>query len=133
MQTHVKTLGILYIVFGALGILAGLFVLLFFGGIVGVIGMTDHTQDAQIGMGVVGLIGTAICLIVVIVSLPSVIAGVGLLYYQNWARILTLVLSALNLLNVPIGTALGAYGFWVLLSAGTEPLFVRRTAYPAPL
>jgi hypothetical protein len=36
---------------------------------------------------------------------------------------LTIVLSALELMSVPIGTALGIYGLWVLLSPGAEQLF----------
>jgi hypothetical protein len=58
-----------------------------------------------------------------IVSLPCIIAGFGLLRYRQWARTLTIVLSAVNLMNVPLGTALGLYGLWVLLSPETEPLF----------
>jgi hypothetical protein len=29
----------------------------------------------------------------------------------------------MNLLSIPIGTALGVYGLWVLLNKETEPLF----------
>ena len=63
---------------------------------------------------------------VVVLSLPGIIAGIGLLKLQPWARILAIVISALNLLNVPIGTALGVYGLWVLLQAETERLFAQR-------
>jgi hypothetical protein len=38
------------------------------------------------------------------------------------------VLSILNLLNVPFGTALGIYGLWVLLNRGAEQLFSRTSA-----
>ena len=43
--------------------------------------------------------------------------------FTPWARILTIVLSALNLINIPFGTALGVYGLWVLLNKDTERLF----------
>ena len=56
-------------------------------------------------------------------SVPSIIAGVGLLKRRSWARILTIVLSVLNLINIPFGTLLGIYGLWVLLSQNTAPLF----------
>jgi hypothetical protein len=36
-----------------------------------------------------------------------------------------IVLSALDLFNIPLGTALGIYGFWVLLNKETEQLFLR--------
>jgi hypothetical protein len=40
------------------------------------------------------------------------------------------VISALDLIHIPIGTALGIYGFWVLLSPETEAMF-KRPAMPA--
>jgi hypothetical protein len=61
-----------------------------------------------------------------LLSLPGLIAGVGLLNLRPWARTLAIVLSALNLLHVPFGTALGIYGLWVLLQEETERIFVAR-------
>ena len=46
----------------------------------------------------------------------SATAGVGLLQYQPWGRILALVMAAVMILKIPFGTALGIYAFWVLLS-----------------
>ena len=59
----------------------------------------------------------------VLISLPGLITGIGLLKYQSWARIVGIVLAAINLINIPFGTALGIYGLWVLLNKQTEPLF----------
>ena len=56
-------------------------------------------------------------------ALPGLAAGYGLLKFKPWARIVGIVLSALKLINVPLGTILGAYGLWVLLSKDTERLF----------
>jgi len=126
METHVKVLGILHIVFGALGILVGLGLLVLFGGIAGIVEATATSQDAHIAIPILSIVAWALFGLLFIISIPGVIAGMGLLQFQNWARILTIVLSALDLLNVPIGTALGVYGLWVLLSSGTEQLFVRR-------
>ena len=126
METHVKVLGILHIVFGALGILAGLGLLVLFGGIAGLVEATTSSQDARVTIPILNIVAWALFGFLFVISIPGVIAGMGLLQYQNWARILTIVLSALNLLNVPIGTALGVYGLWVLLSTGTEQLFARR-------
>jgi len=49
--------------------------------------------------------------------------GFGLLTFEPWARVLGIVLSALNLINVVVGTLLGAYGLWVLLNKDAERLF----------
>jgi hypothetical protein len=123
MEQHVKTLGILHIVFGCLGILLALGFLLFFGGIAGLIGATDYSGSARFSIPIVGGIGAFIFVAILALSLPGVIAGIGLLQFRSWARILTIVLSVLELIHVPFGTALGIYGLWVLLSQGSERLF----------
>jgi len=43
-------------------------------------------------------------------------AGWGLLQHESWARLLTLVLAFISLINIPFGTALGIYSIWVLLA-----------------
>ena len=53
--------------------------------------------------------------LIVVTSIPEIIGGIGLLKKQGWARILVLILGFLNLLDIPIGTALGVYTIWVLL------------------
>jgi len=123
MATHVKTLGILYIVFGVLTLLVGLLALLVLGGIAGLIGATDHSSDALVAIPILGGIGVFVFGVLLVLSLPSIIAGFGLLNFRPWARILTIILSALHLMSVPVGTALGIYGLWVLLSKDTEALF----------
>jgi hypothetical protein len=72
---------------------------------------------------IVGLIGGMIVMVILTFSVPSIIAGIGLLKRRSWARILAIVLSVLNLINIPFGTLLGIYGLWVLLSRNTAPLF----------
>jgi hypothetical protein len=42
-----------------------------------------------------------------------------------------IVISALDLLSVPIGTVLGIYGIWVLTRTETEALFARQRYQPA--
>jgi hypothetical protein len=56
-------------------------------------------------------------------SIPGVIGGIGLLKRKPWARILVLILAVFDLLNVPIGTAVGVYTIWVLIQEETEQLF----------
>ena len=124
METHVKVVAWLYLVFGGLGVATGLLVWGVFGGLAGIVGMSGD-RDAEVAVPILGLIGTLIFGFLFVVSLPSVIAGWGLLQRQEWARILTIILSALNLVAFPIGTALGAYGLYVLLNNQTAPLFAR--------
>jgi hypothetical protein len=129
MAKHVKILGTLHVVLGAMGLMAGVIALLFFGGLAGLVGATDHTGGAFIAVPILGSIGGIIFVVAAALSLPGLIAGIGLLSFRPWARILTLVLSVFEMFHVPVGTAVGVYGFWVLLSPEGEMLF----RSPAPV
>jgi len=124
MATHVKVLGIIHIVFGALGIMGALAVLLLFGGLAGLAGASAE-PNAGLAVPIVGGIGGIIFIVVLVISLPGLITGIGLLEFRPWARMLGIVVSALSLINVPFGTALGIYGLWTLLNRETEQLFAR--------
>jgi hypothetical protein len=122
MQTHIKVLGILHIVMGALFLLGGLIGASIMGGLAGVVAM-EGGHDGAVAVPMFGALGGIILIACLLLSIPGIIAGIGLLNYKNWARILAIVLSALNLLNFPFGTALGVYGFWVLFAPETVALF----------
>jgi hypothetical protein len=124
MKQHVSILGVLYIVFGALGIIGALALLALFGGIAGVVGLVAHEEpDAAVAVPILGGIGVVVSVLLALLSLPGLVVGIGLTKFRRWARLGGVILSALNLLNFPFGTALGAYGLWVLLSKESEPLF----------
>lgn len=126
MRDHIRILAYLHIVFGSLGIVGAVIVLFVFGGIAGIVGASNpgDPQAWHVAMPILGIIGLVLSVLVLMLSLPGVIAGFGLLRFRPWARLLMIVLSALNLLSIPIGTALGIYGLWVLLQPETERLFV---------
>jgi hypothetical protein len=132
MAQHVKILGILHIIYGALGVFVGLLALLIMGGIAGMVGVTDHSPDSALAIPILGGIGALVFIILLAISLPGIIVGFGLLHFKPWARLLTLVLSALELFSIPFGTALGIYGFWVLLKPETEQLFNQPPLPMAP-
>ena len=123
MDTHVKVLAALYIVFGVLGSLFGLGMMALLG-VIGVAGAASD-PDAWVAIPILGFTGVALGVFMLALSLPGIIAGIGLLKYRRWARILTIVLSALNLMNIPFGTILGIYGLWVMLSDDGSRLFVQ--------
>lgn len=123
MANHVKILGILHIVFSSLGIVVAVGMLFLFGGLAGVVGSADPSENNIAGMGVLGAIGAIVFIVILALSLPGLIAGIGLIKFRPWGRILGIVISALDLISVPFGTALGIYGLWVLLSNETEAIF----------
>ena len=125
MQTHVKVPGVVYLAFGGLMLLGALFLLVMMGGVAGIVGASADPEDAAIAIPVLGFAGTALALFLGVFSLPSLATGYGLINYKEWARVLGIVLSAINLINIhpAIGTIVGAYGLWVLLNKETERLF----------
>ena len=124
MDLHVKVLAAFHLILGVLGLMVSLMIILIFGGLAGIINMaaTDN-PDAFLAVPVVGLIGGILVVVIFTLSVPGIIAGLALLKRRPWARILTIVLSVLHLINIPFGTLLGIYGLWVLLSQNTAPLF----------
>ncbi|HVH58290.1 MAG TPA: hypothetical protein VM791_18635 [Vicinamibacterales bacterium] len=130
MQTHVKVLAVLFIVFSALLLLAALAIMAVFGGAAGIVGTAAEGEDAAVALPIIGLTGTLVTTFFLVLALPGFVAGFGLLSTRPWARILGIVLCALNLIQIPLGTILGAYGLWVLLNKETERLFEVQQAAP---
>ena len=128
MATHIKILGWIYLILGLLGTLAGILVfsVLSFFGI-----NFSHLDIPDFPFGLFPLassLGTLIGGLVLLLSIPGIIAGYGLLQYKSWARTLTIVLSILNLFHIPFGTIIGIYGLWVLLSSEGEQHYRRQAA-----
>lgn len=108
VETHITIVGALHVAFGLLALMALTFASL---AMVGV-----GVAMAEAGHGLMGsILGMLIVILLAVFSLPGLIGGVGLLMKKSWGRIVVLVLSFLHLINVPFGTALGAYSIWVLL------------------
>jgi hypothetical protein len=123
MDTHVRVLAILHLVLGALGVLAALALMAIFGGAAGLLGLSGDPQ-AAVALPIVGFTGTALVGLVLLLSLPAIIVGVGLLRFRPWARIGGIVLGVFNLIWIfPFGTLVGIYTLWVLFSSDTERLF----------
>jgi hypothetical protein len=106
---HLRVLGILWLVLSGLRLLPGLFLLFLFRP-----EMQLLPPDVPAFVPhLVRSIGFGIMLFAVLGG----IVGWGLLSRQSWGRMLALVLGCLNLLDFPLGTALGIYTLWVLLPA----------------
>ena len=112
MEKHIRLIGLLYIVWGFMGLIGVLvsFVLMMGAGFA--IGVA---ADESIPFWLAGGLGTVLLMILLVTSLPNLLVGWGLLKKSSWARILGIILSVLNLPAFPFGTALGIYGLIVLL------------------
>jgi len=117
MKQHVSFVGALHIGFGLLGIAGALAI---FFGFQFLFELVEHEPIAQ---KVLSYVGNTLALIMLFFSALGVIGGIGLFSYRSWARILVMIVSALNCLNVPVGTAKGIYSLWVLMQPETIELF----------
>ena len=122
MRTHVKVVAALFIVFSVVGVLMALFSSLFFGALAAFVGATAE-DGAPLGSAILGFTGASFTIILLALSIPGLICAWGLLRLRRWARILAIVLAAISLIRVPLGTAFGIYALWVLFNKETEGLF----------
>ena len=116
METHVKAAGWLWTILGALSLLGALCAVVSIAGG----GLISGDQDAILATSITA---TGVGGLLVLSGGLNLVAGIGLLKLKSWARILALILAVLNLLAFPIGTVLGIYTLWVLLTKDTELLF----------
>lgn len=116
MESHVKILALLFILVGGFGGLAS--VVFFFL----VAGPTEAAAYGPIS----GYMITGWMVLMLVLAIPLIAVGIGLMSFQRWARALATILAIVELLNFPVGTALGIYTLWVLLSAEADPLFSPR-------
>lgn len=117
MKQHVSLVGALHIGFGALGLLGALAIYLSFSFIFG------YIQEEPVVEHFLAVIGNSLALMVMFFSCLGIIGGIGLFSYKPWARILVMIVSAINCLNIPVGTAKGVYSIWVLMQPETIDMF----------
>jgi hypothetical protein len=113
LRQHVTILAWLHLAFAGLAILIGLFIFLLLGGI----GLAIHDPEAR---PVLLVVGVAVGVFLFAAGVPGLIAGYGLLQRRTWSRVWAIIAGALHLFNIPIGTLLGIYTFWVLANPEAE-------------
>ena len=122
MEQHVKIIGILDIVIGALFIFVGLLLLLF--ATVGAVAIGASGEQAAGPVAAiiasVGLVGGTFF---IALGVFKIIVGVKLRQHKPWARIVQIIFAILALPSFPVGTALGVYYLWAMFNQDTLPLF----------
>jgi len=110
----------LHLAASGLALLIGVFIFLLLSGI----GLAVHDPEAR---PVLLIVATAVCGFLILASLPGLVAGYGLLQRRPWGRVWAIISGALHLFNIPIGTLLAVYTFWVLANPESEAYFQQRT------
>lgn len=113
LDGHKKVLGILYVISAMLTIL-GMIMLNAILSIVFSFAFNEIEPDEQKMMEMILAIVQYIPAVVIILfSIPTLIAGIGLLTRQGWATMFALIMGCLKLFSFPIGTAIGIYAIWI--------------------
>jgi hypothetical protein len=121
MKQHVSLVGALHVGFGILGLLGALAVYLSFHF------AYEFIEEEPLVENIISFLGNTLSLIIVFISSLGIIGGIGLFSYKPWARILVMIVSAINCLNIPVGTAKGIYSIWVLMQPETIEMFDAHT------
>lgn len=109
---HIRLLGILWLTLSAVRIIPGLVLVL----LAWPASRFLPPEMPGFVLGFLPLIGSLFLLSAAL----GIAAGWGLLARAPWARVLAVVTAFLNLMDIPLGAALGVYTLWVLLPADSE-------------
>ena len=107
-KQHITVVAALNIALGALGVVLAIIAFVFLAGI----GLLSQDPEAMPILTFIGVVSAGFLLLI---SVPDIIGGIGLVKRQSWARILVLILSVIGLINIPLGTIVGGYSIWVLM------------------
>ena len=119
IEQHTKILGWLHIIGHAFFLLAGICAFLVLTS-VGGLAIVGGEPEA---MGVFGIVAVFTAGLMLLLALPGLLAGYGLLKRRSWGRILAIIVGILNLPNFPLGTVGGIYTLYVLLQSEANAYF----------
>ena len=113
---HLRLLGILWLALSTFRIVPGVLILI----------MADHGMFRHEGAPpFLSPLLEGIAAMVLVFAAVGLVTGWALLARQPWARLAAIVVGAVNLVDMPLGTALGIYTFWVLLPVQSEQDYER--------
>ncbi len=111
-QAQARAVGIIDIIFGGLAVVGGLIAWI---AVQTGLGIAANESGEEWLMGLGAMVGIIIMLGVLVVAVPTVMAGIGILKGQEWGRILGMVVAVLWLLTVFAGNLLGLVGIYMLI------------------
>lgn len=111
IEQHKRILGTLYVVFSTLNVVMVLVATLVISEIV------PYHIDEPEEFIVLNLVKYAVLSLTIVLTLPALIAGVGLLYKKDWALTLAFIMGIIGILGFPIWTFIGIYSIVIFIMA----------------
>lgn len=121
--SHVDLLGVLFMVWGALTILIGASTLALGMAAASLITAAADAGRGQFAASLTAATFTVFALIAMLWGGVHVFVGIQVRRRRHWARLGAILLSCVDLLLLPYGTALAVYGLWILLRDEVKVLF----------
>ena len=121
--SHVDLVGVLFMVWGGLTILIGASTLALGMAAASLISAAAEAGRGQFAASLTAATFTVFALIAIIWGAGHVFIGVLVRRRRHWSRLGAILLSSVDLLLLPYGTALAIYALWVLLREEVKPLF----------
>ncbi len=121
MRKHVELLGVLYFVWGALAAIVGVSLLALAFGAAAI--ATSAGPDRRLAAGLTAATFAGLAAVALIWGVIHVWDAVAVRHHRAVARAVGIAMAVLNLIVLPVGTALGIYALWVLTHEETRPLF----------
>ena len=115
---HVSLVAGLHIGYGALKLIGALFLLMAMRFAWGFI-----PDEEEIVRDMLQIFFSILPSILAFFGIIDILAGIALFSYKPWSRVFMIIISALNCLNIPIGTAIGVYSLWALMKPEVLDLF----------
>ena len=119
LERHLRPVGILWIIVGALWIIPS--------GVLVVLSRTPRLMagDEVFGHAFMPPVFFSLGSVFLLVAVGGILVGWGLMHHERWARITAIVLAVLSLFHPPFFTALGIYTLWVLLPSESAAEYER--------
>ncbi len=111
-RDHNKLLSIFFFIMGGLNVLAGIFVVLIYGGLGTMMLASARRDDEQAVGGVFLGLAVVVGLFILVFAGLFLFTGWKLRKEQAIGRTLGIIGSILCIMSFPLGTALGIYGLW---------------------
>ena len=115
MNRHLDVLVLLYVVWGALFLLAGLIGLALTVGAAALAGRAAGDVGVELAAGLTAATFGMVAVTALAWGGIHALAGVAVRRQRPWGRAVAVVFGVLDLALLPLGTALGLYALWVLL------------------
>jgi hypothetical protein len=126
-EQHNKYLAISHLVYGGLSLVLAVVMLMFFAAIM------DMASGARNGPPFFLFLFVWLFMGVIYgaMTVPSLIAGYGLLKRKKWAKTASIIAGVLAAMSFPVGTAVCVYTFWFLFSEPGKVLY-DKAVYALP-